>query len=140
MENKDQPATCCEQSPTQQTPAPTPAAAPVDDLIDIEHFAKVKMRVARIEAAEAVPKSKKLLKLQVDLGEHGKRQILSGIAQYFTPEALIGKRIVVVANLKPATLMGLESQGMLLASSTPDGSMLTLVQPEADIPLGSQVR
>jgi methionyl-tRNA synthetase len=124
------------------TDAPTAnvPSAPEEELIDIQYFAKVKFRVGIVTAAEMVPKSKKLLKLQVDLGPHGTRQILSGIAQYYSPESMIGKKIIVVANLKPATLMGLESQGMLLAASTEDGSTLTLMQPEGDIPVGAQVR
>ena len=116
-------------------------AAPVVDLVDIEHFAKLKLRVAQIEAAEAVPKSKKLVKLQLDLGpELGKRQILAGILQHYAPETLIGRRIVVIANLKPAMLMGLESRGMLMAASSADGSMLKLLDPGQDMPLGSEVR
>lgn len=125
------------------TPAPAQAATPppaVEELIDIDQFLKVKFRVATIEAAEVVPKSKKLLKLQIDLGPLGKRQILSGISLHYTPESLIGKKIVVVANLKPAKLMGLESQGMLLAASTEGDTMLAILSPEKDIPAGSVVR
>ncbi len=109
--------------------------------IDIEQFLNVELRVAVVEAAEAVPKSKKLLKLSVNLGEKlGSRQILSGIAQFYTPEALIGKKIVVVANLKPAQLMGLESQGMLLASSNDDLSKLIIIDPGQDMEPGAIVR
>lgn len=109
--------------------------------IDIEHFSKVELRVARVEAAEALPKSKKLLKLQIDLGEFGKRQILSGIAQYYTPEALVGRLIIVISNLKPAQLMGETSQGMLLAASTEgEGSVLALLAPNSEIPPGTRVR
>ena len=127
------------------TPSPavaaTPTAAPEQfELIDIDLFAKIKLRVARIEAAEALPKSKKLLKLQLDLGHLGKRQILAGIAQFYTPESLIGRKIVVVANLKPAMLMGNESQGMMLAGSSPDGTKLAFLSPEQDLPEGSEVR
>ncbi len=119
--------------------APLPEVS--SDLIDIGDFMKVKLRVGRIESAEPIPKSEKLLKLQVDLGpELGKRQILSGIAKFYTPENLVGRRIVVLVNLKPAKMMGLESQGMLLAASTEDNSILTLVQPSADIPEGATVR
>lgn len=134
---------------TEPSPTPPPAqaapfeaappAAPVEELISIEDFMKVKLRVARIEAAEAVPKSTKMLKLQLDLGPLGKRQILSGIAKFYTPESLIGKHIVVVANLKPAKLMGLESEGMLLAASSDDGSQLMVLEPTS-IPPGSVVR
>jgi len=125
--------------PAQAAPVETPPPASVEDLISIEDFMKVKLRVARIEAAEAVPKSTKMLKLQLDLGPLGKRQILSGIAKFYTPESLIGKHIVVVANLKPAKLMGLESEGMLLAASSDDGSQLMVLEPTS-IPPGSVVR
>lgn len=122
-----------------QTVAPTPVAegpAP----IDIGDFMKVALRVARITAAEPVPKSKKLLKLQLDLGPGGTRQIVSGIALHYTPESIIGKKIIVVANLKPAQLMGVESNGMLLAASSDDGSALAIVEPHDSIPLGATVR
>jgi methionyl-tRNA synthetase len=109
-------------------------------MIDIEQFARVKLRVARIVAAEPIPKSKKLLKLQLDVGPLGSRQILAGIAQHYQPAALIGRKIVIVANLKPATLMGQESQGMLLAGSSPDGALLAILSPEHDLPEGSEVR
>ena len=127
------------------TPPSPPNSQPVsaiqDDLIDIDLFAKVQLRVAKVLSAEPVPKSKKLLKLQVDLGEKlGTRQILSGISQHYPPETLVGRRIVVVANLKPATLMGLESHGMLLAGSTEDNSMLAILEPSESLPLGSTVR
>lgn len=130
-------------SPASITPTQQAAAEPAQsaELVDIEHFMKVKLRVARIEGAESVPKSKKLLKLQLDVGpEMGKRQILAGIALSYQPEALIGKKIVVVSNLKPATLMGHESQGMLLAASSPDGSRLTLVDPGQEMEPGDIVR
>ncbi|MBX7136497.1 MAG: methionine--tRNA ligase subunit beta [Oligoflexia bacterium] len=132
-----------EQQNTPPAAAPAAAPAPVSEtpLIDIEQFMQVKLRIALIEAAEAVPKSKKLLKLQLDLGvELGKRQILAGIAQFYTPEALIGRKIVVVANLKPAQLMGIESQGMLLAASNGDVSKLCLVDPGQDMEPGCVVR
>ena len=128
----------------QAAPSPVvaaPVAAPVEELIDIDLFAKVKFRVGRVEAAEAVPKSKKLLKLQVNLGPTlGTRQILSGISQFYTPESLIGKQVVIVANLKPAKMMGLDSQGMLLAAATDDNSALTIIQPTVEIAEGSTVR
>ena len=95
--------------------------------------------VAKIEAAEPVPKSKKLLKLQLDLGPLGKRQIVAGIGPYYPVDTLIGKRIVIVANLQPTQLMGVESQGMLLAAATADGAQLALLSP-GEIPEGSQVR
>jgi methionyl-tRNA synthetase len=109
--------------------------------IEIADFMKVSLRVAQILAAEPVPKSKKLLKLQLDLGPvFGQRQIVSGIALHYTPEVLIGKRIVVVANLKPAQLMGVESNGMLLAGSSDDNATLAILEPDASLPLGATVR
>lgn len=117
-----------------------PVAPSADDEIDIDHFARVKLRTATIEAVEPLPKSKKLYKLQVDVGELGKRQIVSGIALHYTPEQLIGKQIVVIVNLKPAKLMGVESQGMLLAASTEGDASLALLTPDKSITAGSRVR
>jgi methionyl-tRNA synthetase len=112
-----------------------------DNLISIDQFMNVELRVAEILEVEAIPKSKKLVKLQVTLGETlGQRQILAGVAPYFEDlDTLRGRKIVVVANLKPAKLMGQESQGMLLAAATEDGSELCLVDP-GTVPVGSQVR
>jgi methionyl-tRNA synthetase len=90
--------------------------APLKAAIEYDDFGKIDLRVGLIEAAVAVPKSKKLLKLEVDIGFE-KRTIVSGISQFYQPEQLIGKKVVVVANLKAATLMGVESHGMLLAGS-----------------------
>ncbi len=146
------PAACCASQtdavktdsaivPLSEQPAAVAASAEASNLISIDQFMATELRVAQIEAAEAVPKSKKLLKLQVTLGEVlGKRQILAGIAQFYTPEELLGQRVVVVANLQPAKLMGLESQGMLLAASNDDNTSLTVVQPAKEIPLGARVR
>ena len=101
---------------------------------------KVELRVAKITACEKVPKAKKLLKLQVDLG-YEQRQIVSGIAKFYEPEALIGKKIIVVANLSPAKLCGIESEGMLLAaSSEADDSKIRVVFLADDTPLGDRVR
>ncbi len=109
-----------------------------DGLITIDEFANAKLRTAVIKEAEKVKKSKKLLRLVVDTGS-GERQIVAGIAQHYTPEELVGKTVVIVANLKPAKLMGIESQGMLLAANSPDGS-LCLVTPEKDTEPGEEVR
>ncbi len=131
------------------TPALQPATAPAavqtppplaDEEIDIDLFAKVKLRTATIEGVEAVPKSKKLYRIQLDVGELGKRQIVSGIAQHYTPEQLIGRQIVIVANLKPAKLMGVDSQGMLLAASTEADGTLALLTPDKPIATGARVR
>jgi len=107
--------------------------------ISIDQFKNVQLRTARVLEAERVSKSEKLLKLKVDIGtEH--RQILAGIAKHYTPEELIGRLVVVVSNLQPAKLMGMESQGMVLAASNADGT-LTLVTPMNDVVgAGAEVR
>ena len=117
------------------TPAPIAASVPAEpgaanERISIDAFMNVELRTAKVVAAEAVPKSKKLIKLQVDLGTE-QRTILAGIAEAYQPEALVGKTIVIVANLKPAKLMGIESNGMVLAAS-PEGGKPVLVTVEAD--------
>jgi methionyl-tRNA synthetase len=106
-------------------------------MIDIEQFASVQLKVATVTAAEAIPKSKKLLKLSVDLGSE-QRTLVAGIAEAYEPEALVGKQVVMVANLQPATLMGVESQGMVLAASV-DGRPV-LLHPDSAVPNGCQVR
>ena len=99
---------------------------------------KVELRVATVLEAEAVPKSKKLIKLRVDVGtEH--RTILAGIAEAYTPDQLVGRTIVVVANLKPRPMMGMESQGMVLAASTETGPP-SLVAVDPSLPAGARVR
>jgi methionyl-tRNA synthetase len=107
-----------------------------DDLLDYKDFARLKLRVAQVLEAEAVPNADKLLKLQIDLGTE-KRQIVAGIAKHYKPESLIGRRIIVVANLKPAKIRGIESNGMLLAASA--GDKLVLVTPDGDLPAGAGV-
>jgi methionyl-tRNA synthetase len=108
-----------------------------DNLISINDFAKVQLKIGMVIEAEPVEKSNKLLKLQVDTGE--KRQIVAGIAKAYTPEELIGKKVVVVTNLKPAKLMGVESNGMLLAATDSDG-VLSILTPEKDIKQGASIR
>ena len=101
------------------------------ELIDIGDFAKVQLRVAEVVAAEKVEGADKLLKLQVAIGEE-RRQIVAGIAQHYTPEQIVGKSIIIVANLKPAKIRGVESNGMLLAASHETGlSIVTLDRPLA---------
>ncbi|MDN5312443.1 MAG: methionyl-tRNA synthetase [Thermoanaerobacteraceae bacterium] len=107
------------------------------NLISIDDFAKVQLRVAEVLEAEKVQGADKLLKLQIKLGEE-KRQIVAGIAKYYTPEQLIGKKIVVVANLKPARLRGIESQGMLLAASNTE--KLALLTVDKDIESGAKIK
>jgi len=107
------------------------------EIIDIEDFARVDLRVALVTGCERVEKAKKLLKLQLDLG-YETRQIVSGIAEWYAPEDLIGKKIIVVANLKPAKLRGVDSQGMLLAADSGDGAAVVFA-PDQAVP-GSKVR
>lgn len=116
----------------------TPAAAPAEPMITIDDFKKVSLRVARIVSAEPVPKSEKLLRLVVDLGSD-QRQIIAGIAKHYQPEQLVGRSIVVVANLQPAKLMGQESKGMLLAAHSEDGK-LHILSIDGEIEPGSAIR
>jgi len=106
--------------------------------ISIDDFAKIKLRVARVTAAEKVEKADKLLKLSLDLGDE-QRTVVSGIAQWYKPEDLLDKRVVLVANLKAAKLRGIVSQGMVLAADDGAGN-LVLVEPAGDIAIGTEVR
>ena len=100
-----------------------------DNVITFDEFQNVELKTAKVLEAEKVDGAGKLLKLQIEVGDE-KRQIISGIAQHYTPEELVGKMIVVVANLKPATIFGIESHGMLLAASK--GKNLTLITIDGD--------
>ncbi len=106
-------------------------------MISFEDFQKIDLRVAKIIEAKRVEGSEKLLKLIVDLGNE-KRQLVAGIAKYYRPEDLIGKEIVVVANLEPKKIMGIESQGMLLAANL-NGEPVILI-PEKEVPPGTKVK
>jgi methionyl-tRNA synthetase len=117
-----------------------PAASTESPQITIDDFAKIELRVAAITLAERIPKADKLLRLEVDLGPHGQRQILSGIAEFYTPEELIGRRIVVITNLAPRKMRGLESHGMLLAASDGDHGKPHLATCGDEIPLGSRLK
>jgi len=116
--------------------APAKDAAPEE--IDIDAFARVALRVGQVLAAERVPKADKLLRMSVDVGEGSPRTILAGIAEAYAPETLVGRKVVVVANLKPRVLRGIESRGMLLAAGS-GGASLKLVDP-GDLPPGSPVK
>jgi methionyl-tRNA synthetase len=137
------------------TPSPAPADAPLHPStepnqgsaplqvaqvphISIDDFAKVELRVAQVLVAERIPKADKLLRLEVDLG-YEKRQILAGIAQHYEPEKLIGRKIVIVANLAPRKMRGLESNGMLLAASLDDGAPVLAGFLE-EVPLGARLK
>jgi methionyl-tRNA synthetase len=117
-----------------------PAAANVTSFIDITDFTKVDLRVGEVLTAERIPKADKLLLLSVDIGEEKPRQILAGIAQHYTPEQLVGRKIAVVANLKPRKLRGHESQGMLLAASVGDEGKPVIATFAEDVPNGARLK
>jgi methionyl-tRNA synthetase len=136
--------------PATPSPDPTPAAgaapaappviagAAPDSRLSIDEFMKVELRVAKVLEAEAVPKSKKLIKLLIDVGTE-QRTIVAGIAEAYQPDQLVGRTIVIVANLKPAKLMGIESNGMVLAASV-EGGAPSLVAVDPSMPPGTRVR
>ncbi len=107
-----------------------------EDLIDINEFARVKLKTAKVLTAERVEGADKLLKLQIEVGSE-KRQLIAGVAQFYTPEDMVGKTIVIVANLKPAVIRGIDSAGMLLAAKA--GKKLALVTVDGDIPSGASI-
>jgi len=111
-----------------------------DGLIEITDFAKIDLRVGEVRTAERIPKADKLLLLTVDIGEENPRQILAGIAQYYEPETLVGRKIVVVANLKPRKMRGHESQGMLLAASVGDEGKPVIATFAEDVPNGARLK
>ena len=129
------------EAPASLAFATSAAASSVPDTpqIAIDDFVKVDLRVAKIVVAERIPKADKLLRLEVDLG-YERRQILSGIAEWYTPEELIGRRIVVIANLAPRKMRGLESHGMLLAASAGEDGRPVLATFGEDIALGSRLK
>jgi methionyl-tRNA synthetase len=140
----------------QTTPAPEPDAAPTPEksvtsvlssspgetsTISIDDFAKVDLRVAQIVVAERIPKADKLLRLEVDLGPNfPRRQILAGIAEHYTPESLIGRKVVTVANLAPRKMRGLESQGMVVAASIGPAGAPVLAGFLEDVELGARLK
>jgi methionyl-tRNA synthetase len=117
-----------------------PAAAPTaaGDKISIDDFSKVELRVALVRVAERVPKADKLLRLEVDLGNET-RQILAGIAEAYTPESLIGRKVVIVANLAPRKLRGYESNGMIVAASV-EGGKPVLAGFLEDVEIGARLK
>lgn len=106
--------------------------------ISFEDFKKIELRIGLIKSAEPVDGSEKLLKLGVDFGELGERQILAGLAKNYSVDLLAGTKAVFVFNLEPRKLMGLESQGMILATDSPEGPVI--LKPEKDAPAGSMVK
>ncbi|MBL0154245.1 MAG: methionine--tRNA ligase [Chitinophagaceae bacterium] len=124
---------------TNETPAPVPEkpAVPAKDIIQFDDFAKIELKTATVISCEKVPKADKLLKLEVDLGTE-KRTIVSGIALHYTAEEMVGKQVVVVTNLAPRKMKGIESQGMILCAEDKSGK-LQLVKPENPVDPGSNV-
>lgn len=122
-------------TPASTTPA---SSATPNDRISIDDFMKVDLRTAKVLAAEKVPNSRKLVKLSIDVGTE-QRTLVAGIAEAYEPEQLVGRTIVMVFNLKPAKLMGIESNGMVLAAS-PDGGKPILLGFDQEIPPGVRVR
>lgn len=106
-------------------------------MITIDDFAKVELKIGTVIEAEDIEGSEKLLKLQVDLGEEKPRQILAGVKQWYKPEDLKGKQVIVVANLEPRMMMGLESQGMVLCA---DGKKPIFLKPSQKVPPGTKIR
>ena len=126
--NDEQRSTSNEQSPADE------------QFITIDDFLKVDLRVGEVKAAERVPKADKLLRLEVDLGEEKPRQLLAGLAEYYEPEKLIGRKVVVVANLKPRKMRGLESQGMICAASLGDEDTPALAAFIEDVKIGARLK
>ncbi|MEO8277611.1 MAG: methionine--tRNA ligase subunit beta [Thermoanaerobaculia bacterium] len=138
-------ATAAVSSASAATGVSAPAAAPSPSTpalveVSIDQFFATELKVGTVKLAERVPKSDKLVRLLVDLGEETLRQLVAGIGKAYTPEELMGRQVVVVANLKPAKLMGVESRGMVLAATDADGKPI-LVRPHADgAPNGTRVK
>ena len=122
---------------TLKVEVPKPAMEPIKPEIQFPDFEKIDLRVGKVLAAEKVKKSKKLLKLQVEIGDEV-RTIVSGISQYYEPEQMLGRNVVVVANLAPAKLMGIESFGMLLCASDGQGNLVLAEAP--NMASGSRVK
>jgi methionyl-tRNA synthetase len=133
----DEPAKTVETKPAERAAPAT--MAPAEGVVCLEYadFEKVELRTAKVLTAERVPKADKLLRLQIDVGGEA-RQIVAGIAQHYKPEDLPGRTIVVVANLKPAVIRGVESRGMLLAATS--GATLRLVTVDGDVPSGVRIK
>ena len=146
MTNETEPAAVRPASEDGSAPAagtgetPPTVAASEAPRVSFDDFMKLQLRVATVVAAEAIPKSKKLLKVTLDVGAE-ERTIVAGIARVYAPETLIGRTVVIVANLETATLLGVESNGMILAATDLDGRpVLVTVDDPAAAPPGSRVR
>jgi methionyl-tRNA synthetase len=115
-------------------------AVGVTSFIEIDDFARVDLRVGQVLSAERMPKADKLLLMKVDIGEEQPRQILAGIAQYYEPEKLVGRKVVIVANLKPRKLRGYESQGMVVAASYGEEGRPVIATFTEDVPNGARLK
>lgn len=127
-----------ESSPNNPAQPAAPAAAPASTTIQYDDFAKLQLRIATVLDCKAHPNADKLLVLQIDLGDE-KRQICAGLRQHYQPEQLVGKQIVVVANLAPRQMRGEASQGMLLAATDPQSGKVIVVTPSEPAAPGSKV-
>ena len=132
--------TAATSAPTTAAASSAAAAAPAAEKISIDDFTKVEMRVGQIKTAERIVGADKLLKLTVDIGTEI-RQICAGIAQFYEPEKLIGRKVAVVVNLAPRKLRGVESNGMIIAASVgPDGRPVLAGFPDEDVEVGARLK
>lgn len=115
-------------------------AVGVTSFIEIDDFVKVDLRVGQVLSAERIPKADKLLLLKIDLAEEQPRQVLAGIAQFYEPESLVGRKVVIVANLKPRKLRGFESQGMVVAASYGEEGRPVIATFTEDVPNGARLK
>jgi methionyl-tRNA synthetase len=137
------PAVEAEKQPPMQSATQAdavPASEGITSFIEIGDFSKVDLRAGEVLSAERVPKADKLLLLKIDLGEETPRQVLAGIAQYYEPETLVGRKVVVVANLKPRKLRGYESQGMVVAASYGEEGRPVIATFTEDVPNGARLK
>jgi methionyl-tRNA synthetase len=119
-------------------PAPAKDAAAPSATITIDEFQRVNLRLAKVKSVEAHPKADKLYVLKLDVGDLGERQVVAGLKAHYRPEELVGKTVAFVANLQPAQLRGVESQGMVLAAD--DGTVVSVLEPARSLPAGSKIR
>ena len=141
VEEASAPATQAATPPERAKPQAeiaTQATAPGDGKITIDDFAKIELRVGLVKVAERVPKADKLLRLEIDIGTEV-RQVLAGIAEAYAPEALLGRKVVIVANLAPRKLRGYESNGMIVAASL-EGGKPVLASFLEDVPIGARLK
>jgi methionyl-tRNA synthetase len=123
-----------------KTSLPAEPASTEDKSITIDDFLKVELRVGEIKVAERIPNADKLLRFEIDLGEETPRQILAGLAEFYEPEKLIGRKVVVVANLKPRKMRGLESQGMICAASLGQDDTPAIATFIEDVEIGARLK